>query len=258
MKRIVKWKNDANEVQLTGNVYYINSLDGSDSYHGLCSAKALQTQAYAESIMNNGDILIKITSQDITYPTVGRNYYHSYKLDDTMYYPNNAITSREEILELITGDTYYLDSSAGEGGNGSESTPWNNLSDALSGISSGDLLLIADGNYGTYNADTQYVNWVIFMNKEGHNPRFYSAYKTSSSTVKTANMIFYGIKFLPMILICITGFYGTAWRISQRSFWVKQGPEKALRLWQSGGVGLFRLMRKKDVLPKVSSGHLFQ
>lgn len=109
-----------------------------------------------------------------------------------------TIQSRANILARITGTTYYLDIEAAGGGDGSIATPWNTLTAALAGITSGDGLIISAGSYGDFIKTTGW--WTadtVFIAAEGEVPVFSRIDFTSSSTIKSANAIFYGIKVLP-------------------------------------------------------------
>lgn len=68
MKRICKWKDNSNATVLTGSTYYLNTSNGNDSNNGLSSDSAFLTQLYAESIMQNGDVLLPSNISDERFP----------------------------------------------------------------------------------------------------------------------------------------------------------------------------------------------
>lgn len=86
MKRIVKWKNHNDTIILKGNTYYLDINNGSDSNIGLSTSQAFLTQDYAESIMNNGDVLLA-GIEDGNYPKTGFANYTAYKLNNIIYNP---------------------------------------------------------------------------------------------------------------------------------------------------------------------------
>jgi hypothetical protein len=67
MRNIVRWKNPNNSVAITGDVYYLNN-SGSDSNSGTRTDSAWLTVVHAESVMQNGDVVLTNTSADGEIP----------------------------------------------------------------------------------------------------------------------------------------------------------------------------------------------
>lgn len=103
MKRIVKWKNDANEIQYTGNVYYYDSDNGNDANNGLCASQAWETQSHASGTIDNSDIVININNGTGEYPKTSKSNYLMYKMNDAIHYQN---TSSQIIADHTVVDQY--------------------------------------------------------------------------------------------------------------------------------------------------------
>lgn len=87
MKRIVKWKNKSNEVVITGKVYYLNTLTGSDTDDGLSTDKAWKTTSYAQSTIANGDVVLtepEGSGPRATIPSAPKSEYAVYKMNDSV------------------------------------------------------------------------------------------------------------------------------------------------------------------------------
>jgi hypothetical protein len=90
LKNIVKWKNQDNSIYVTGEVYYLDTTYGNNSNNGLSKYTAFLTQSYAESIMDNGDVLLDANVGSGEYPKAYFNNYLSYMLHDTIINSTNA------------------------------------------------------------------------------------------------------------------------------------------------------------------------
>jgi hypothetical protein len=207
VKNIVKWKMEDNSVAITGNVYYLNTINGDDDNTGLRTTDAFLTQAYAESVMENGDVLLDSTTGS------GGNYaelpivrkiteYLAYKMNGTVFTNDlysYELKSRDDIIAMATGSTYYFDFNNGNDttGNGSTGTPWKTLTKALT-CAAGSLILLRNGNYGSFSEarTSSRADWLIFMNDVGHSPVITSVNCTSESNY-TYDLIFYGISIAP-------------------------------------------------------------
>ena len=104
MKRIVKWKNNANEVQLTGNVYYLDTLNGNDGNTGLSTSQAWKSQAHVTGTIDNGDVVI--TKMIGNFPSARRSEFAIYKLYDKVHV-SNIINSISQFGITWTFDKEY-------------------------------------------------------------------------------------------------------------------------------------------------------
>lgn len=106
MKRIVKWKNEENEVQVSGNVYYLNTSSGNDSSTGLSVSQAWLTQAHAEEIIENGDVLLSETEG--LYPKASKSNYTLYKLNDVIV-RKQIIADHTIVADYVNIPQTYID-----------------------------------------------------------------------------------------------------------------------------------------------------
>lgn len=204
-KRIVKWKNDANEIQLTGSVFYYDPADGDDDNTGYSTTQAWKTIGHASGTIDNGDVVLPITIGAGQYPRGGFSDYYLYKLNNII---NNSLTydftSRDDVLALVTGSTYYIDADNGDDdtGDGSNGNPWQTIGKAQSSVTNngGDCVVLkGNSNYGVMT-DTEYsqsaANWTVWINEEGSAPIINNISMVSQDDYNL-RLIFYGIKIAP-------------------------------------------------------------
>ena len=85
MKNIVKWKDEANSISITGNVYYLDTLEGDNGNSGLRTDEAWETQAYAEATIDNGDVVLDVNVGEGNFPKGAFDDYVLYKLNDVVH-----------------------------------------------------------------------------------------------------------------------------------------------------------------------------
>ncbi len=115
----------------------------------------------------------------------------------------NAITysksDREIALELITGNTFYLDAAQGDdiNGNGTSTNPWKTLAKVQSVAKDGDGIFLRSGNYGAYVENTTgRAAWVSYINDVGHNPVITNISSRFNSS-RNVYLAFYGVTVAP-------------------------------------------------------------
>lgn len=110
-----------------------------------------------------------------------------------------SLSEREQVLELITGHSYYLDVVQGndETGDGSSASPWQTLKKAQSIAVGGDGVFLRNGNYGAYIENTTGRSaWVVYINDEGHAPVITNV-RSRFNTSRDVYLLLYGIKIAP-------------------------------------------------------------
>jgi len=92
------------------------------------------------------------------------------------FYPTGYSNPFYESYDMGNGTTYYIDAVNGNDttGTGSSDNPWKTLDKALFSVSSGDNILIRDGNYGTFQTlqPPSFLDWITIKNDNGHSPVF--------------------------------------------------------------------------------------
>lgn len=105
--------------------------------------------------------------------------------------------SRDEIIDLIEGQTYYLDANSGNDSSEicSSSSPCKTLSRVQKLVKPGDGVFLRNGSYGSFEeiGVNSRSKWTVYINESGHTPEFSRIYIHNYKTTNS-NLIFYGIK----------------------------------------------------------------
>lgn len=89
MKRIVKWKDASNNIVESGNVYYLDTVNGDNGNNGLSTITAWDTYEYAQTQMDNGDVLLNKPTGSGVYAEIPTAYkkteYYAFKMGGSMH-----------------------------------------------------------------------------------------------------------------------------------------------------------------------------
>ena len=112
----------------------------------------------------------------------------------------SLLSTREDIVNLATGNTFYVDSNHGNDKNsGNSKSPWKTITKAQTAVKPGDLVYLRSGNYGSFIDDfeiTDRSNWIIYMSEIGAEVIFSHIQCRYRNPVE-AKLIFCGIHIHP-------------------------------------------------------------
>lgn len=123
--------------------------------------------------------------------------------------PLSNLTTRADVLALVTGSTYYIDATNGDditGDGTSSETAWKTLAKVHTVLQSGDCVVMLTGNYGTFNHETLYSRPTTYIAAVGQTPVFTNIRLVDNdsahipgapSSASTTNLVFYGITIKP-------------------------------------------------------------
>jgi len=123
--------------------------------------------------------------------------------------PLAKLTTRADVLALVTGATYYVDANGGSDttGDGTSLLPWQTLAKAHTVLQSGGCVVMRTGHYGTFNREVLHSVPTVYIADVGHAPVLSNLRLRDDDapshtvgipeTAFKANLVFYGIHFVP-------------------------------------------------------------
>lgn len=113
--------------------------------------------------------------------------------------PQPLTISRNELLDQVTGNTFYLDSVSGNDNNeGSGTAPWKSLNKAIENAVSGDCVILKSGDYGSYeeaniSGRTGYIFYIADENATVH----FDTVSINNTSLMDSYLLFHGINVQP-------------------------------------------------------------
>jgi hypothetical protein len=123
--------------------------------------------------------------------------------------PLDHLTTRAELLALVTGTTYYLDAINGSDatGDGSSTLPWKTLGKVHTVLQSGDCVVLRTGDYGLFDQKTVRSAPTLYIADTGHIPVLTGVWLRDDDapshtpgdpeTAWKTNLVFHGIHIVP-------------------------------------------------------------